>query len=175
MYVRNCINNTTVESVGRWGHHWGFKLLLQRLGVPLLLKSPFLLPLVSGLPEWLSLVWAFTFSETAAIYCCDGLEKGLWGLGQVSFLSTRRITTTPRTLFPSVLRGCRAFTHASSSPIECASAIFALLMPCSLLASLNFSLETICMAEVRRVLLPSILYEIRKQTWEVFTKKNVCT
>ena len=38
-------------------------------------------------------------------------------------IASRRITTTSRTLFQSVLRGCRAFTHASPSPINCATAL----------------------------------------------------
>ena len=53
------------------------------------------------------------------------LGKGHAPATQMVYLqiASRRITTTSRTLFQSVLRGCRAFTHASPSPINCAPAL----------------------------------------------------
>ena len=55
----------------------------------------------------------------------------------------RKKCTTRKTLFQSVLLGCRAFTHASPSPVNYAPALFTLLSPCSYLGLLNFSVTNV--------------------------------
>ena len=53
------------------------------------------------------------------------LGKGRAPATQMVYLQIASIrrTITSRTLFQSVLRGCRAFTHATPSPINCALAL----------------------------------------------------
>ena len=102
------------------------------------------------------------------VSACCGKEQ-LLGKGRAYYtmvylrIASGRITTTSMTLFQSVLRGCRAFTHASP-PINCALVLSLSSRLAHFSLCINFSLESICMAEARHVLcalrMPSSILEI---------------